>query len=198
MNCVQCERDSLLEQSGELPWWRARAVRVHRMKCAHCREYQTAVPALSAQVLAELAVEPPELVVRRVLRAAEPVSTPPAPVWHPAYLRMAACAALVLLLLGATVPVLWVHGHRQRDAVRQFVRIVETGSILSLALESDEQIVESVHVGDPKALARQLLELEGLSVEEIDPDEMTTEPAEYPPTVLRWHSNPAAPVGRCG
>jgi anti-sigma factor RsiW len=197
MNCEQTERDLLLDQSGELGWWRARALRRHLAACPACQAYRRSLTELAATVAPHLEEEPNPFLVRRVIRVVGEQPAP-TPAWQPSYARVAACAAVVLLLATVAIPLLWSHGNRHREGVRQAARMSETGSILALALEREDSDLESLHEGERRALARELLELEGFAVEDFDAEENVTEAVEHPPTALQWRSIPAVPAGRCG
>jgi len=198
MNCERTERYLLLEQTCELGWWRARALRRHLAACPNCQGYRRSLQALTTTVAPHLEAEPNPVLVRRVIRVIGEQPPAPVPLWQPSYARVAACAACVVLLAAVAIPLLWSHGNQHREGLRQAARMSETGSILALALEREDSDLESLHEGERRALARELLELEGFAVEDFAPEEPVTEAVEHPPTALRWRSTPAAPAGRCG
>jgi hypothetical protein len=185
------EKELLLEASGELSPQAREELTAHLAGCERCRRAREELGALARLSGAALkAGEPGPFAMTRIRAAAEARVNRPLTFRVPA-LQALACAAALALAVGV-----WfmVAGNGRRD------RIGHVNEILAVAAE-DVAATDAIGGGDEdaelRALARQLLEMEGLAADDYDEDAWLT-PDEAPlPTALQWRNTSASPRKRC-
>ena len=206
MNCQRIQHNVLLGQSGELSVRQQRQVNLHVAACPACRAFAAEAALIVRGSRKPLDASPSEAVMNRILAAAK---TRPAPVPAPRDWRRPAIAAAagILVLLG-----LWhAAGWRQPASLTpgdRLARLSELSSFLTFLVSDDtasgedvaptEEIAE-IPRQDTPSVARQLLILEGMSVENLTEEcDGLTPIEERQPTTLRSHSNLEVPAERCG
>jgi hypothetical protein len=204
MTCNNFEKAVLFAESGELSAAQGHALREHLTHCRSCKAFQEdlrALGTLTRQSLSTVPEGPSETVMGRILAAAdahhrERKEPSPRFLRHP----LLAMAAGLMLLLGT----LYV-AHRARLAPSpsdlRAARIAECSSLLAalMELESNPRVNTEARRDqtDLQTLARQLLILQEMSVDD-DLAESATLPEAHRPTTLQWRSNRAMTARTCG
>ena len=189
MNCQKMQCDMLLFQTGELPDRDAQALLQHVAGCAACRAYQDELSrllAVSRTAIPETERAPRPATMVAIRRAARRDAQPAKRIaFFLPYLRVAAYAAAVLILMGG---ILWFPSRWQ--AAGRSNRITTLASLISVATEkASESNKGSAATGKDElhALASQLMAIEGMNPDESQEGDII--PAEEPqPTDLRSHS----------
>jgi hypothetical protein len=201
MNCRKARDNVLREQSRELGAGARSRLRRHLARCADCRAWsEDAARVLAAAAPARLAAQgPAPAVIQAILREASgrPAAAGRlAPAWRPIFVYPLAAAALAAILLAGMTAVLVRQAVRQADADRLARRTAALTGMVAMAVEGEgwEQAAVESAGEDENALlglARHLLRLEGMAVDESEEaDAPATAPEEHPPTTLRARSSP--------
>ncbi len=216
MNCEQARHDILLGESGELAPERLALLDQHVVACDACRAYRDESLALMGALKPCLQQGKPSPAVLAAIRAVAAQRAPrPAVPYTPwlaaivTHRRLAveimAWAAVALLLVGGWFMVPEDTALQPAAApmpAASHSQALQVSALIDLASQEEETFSHAVS-GDVdehqqlQALARQLLEMEGLDGSEfVEPDE-TTSPAEPDSTGLPGHSTAALAAGRC-
>jgi hypothetical protein len=200
MNCHKVERMLLLQQAGELPARAQRRLQEHLTGCARCQEYRNELDRMRfAAAGMDVATGPSPDTIRRIMAAAAARPAMAQRGTMRGWPMLAAAAVLAVLVAGATLlslrptrpPALAASAHS---------RFAELAGIVAMVMDRDAAGSESAApaLTDVRSLARQLLRLEGLTVEiPGDDGEPALTDGEHQPTTLRWHSTPADPSTGC-
>lgn len=194
MSCEAWEKEILLAQSGELPLPRAARLKEHLAGCPACAAFSKDSGALLLAAREHAACREPDarLVANIVNRARQ--AAPPRPILFRRPVQQAlAYAALLLLALGAWMLVWDTEGPQNR--------VEEIGSLVAAVTEHDFEVREeetpAAREAELRALARQLLLMQGMSVDGLfsgEPDQGPDPDAADAPTASRDRSNAAYPA----
>lgn len=182
------EREIILAQSGELPPARRATLEQRLADDADLRRWRDEVAQVCADAQAALPSPEPSAAAMAAVRerAREPrrgkVLAFPAPV-----VRLAACAAALAVVVGSWM--VWMPEQQTpSDGVAELRSLVALASSYEVDPEVPDAAGETERI---RALARELLIMQGLAVDE---EAMSQEvlPEERQPTSLRWRSTPAS------
>ena len=179
MKCRSAQRYILLAQSDELPASKQYKLEAHLAKCEVCAEYEAEARRILEVAAEELPSGEPGTAVLGSIRMAAGERASKGVVVFPLPIRevLAYAAVLLFLLAGAGAYLARV---RQQTSDSQ---IAHVGIIVELL--SEEVITEKT---DSRALARQLLRMEGLLIDDFATDEDAIPPEEPLPTDLQTRS----------
>jgi anti-sigma factor RsiW len=195
MHCDDGEILILLAQSGELSPRKRRRLEAHLAACGRCRGSRAGLERISAASRGLLPDKAPgAAVLERIRLAAQVAANRPRRIFfrRPAFPSLAAAAAAALLI-GSWLAL---------APARRLARISEMHALLNVVSEqalplraAERQPAEAAL----RALADDLLILEGLSVETTGPEVSgeATPPSAPEPTVLRPRSGDGLPARRC-
>ena len=201
MNCGTIER-LLLEQAAELTPRARRRVHEHVAECRHCQAYRDDLDRLRFAAAALLpATEPAPAVMRRIMNAAAARPAGRA-LWQPAVGWRALAAAAALVLLAGLAALVATRPAPPPTQTAGYRHLAEPAGILAALMDREAETTEPVQTtlgqADIHSLARQLLLLEGLTVEIPGEDgEAEITDVERQPTTLQWRSNPEVPSAEC-
>lgn len=187
--CEAVRRDMLLARSGELDANGQARLRAHLAACAACRQYGGDVERILELSAAAVPSGPSEQVLRTLRAAArqEAAARTPIPFRKPVY-RLAALAALWAIVIGSIL--IFFDRNAETDRIRNL-------SAMAGLLATEEIAADAQPVGeDLRALAKQLLALEGLDDEDVFTDAEALFEA-HPPTTSQSHSSRASRAERC-
>ena len=191
MNCNDTEKQLLLAASGELAAGKQEALTRHLEDCEACRAVRDQLQALTARLETALKTgEPGAFVMTRIRAAAERRVHRPLIFRSPSLQVLAYAAALAVVVGGWFM----VSGNGRLD------RIDQVNTLLVMASDEGTEVVGAEGVGEDaelRALARQLLEMEGLAADEYDEEAWFTPDEALPPTAFRGRSTPASPQKKC-
>ncbi|MBA4386837.1 MAG: hypothetical protein C0404_02580 [Verrucomicrobia bacterium] len=171
MKCKETEPLILLAESGELPAADREALEAHLKTCAQCAEYRLYVAGLTGLAKKALpAGEPSDLLVGRIMAEARSHAAPRVTSFRRPVLQILAYAAALAVAAGV-----WLMFKPAENGNGRAKRIDHARAIV--AMVTDQEVkngLPAATAGDHdralKALADQLLRMEGLSVEPIDQD----------------------------
>jgi len=195
MNCTTYRNEILLADSGELTPARREALLAHLESCPECDAFARASHGLSELARVHLPQDAPHPSVMVAIRAAAETRGRGKLLWFPTRaVRLAACAAVLALVVGsawyAAVP-------RQRHASR----VAALSTVVTMVAESTMDDTAAMMTVDDdqdlKAVARQLLEMEGFRVDDLFDDEVLSLFEEPAPTTTQWRRTPATPAQKC-
>ncbi len=197
MNCETYRNQILLSASGELPDGTKAKLKTHLETCDACREFENASTVLSTAARQSLPESDPHPSVMVAIRqAADARSSRGRLHWLPEHFtRWAACAALLTLIAGTT----WFALAPRRP---QAMHLSDLSAMVAMVRE-DVDATDSVAAiveeeSDLETLARQLLEMEGFSDEDLFADEAVLTLFEEPlPTTTQWRRIPSIPDSGC-
>jgi len=216
MNCEHARHDILLGESGELAPERLALLDQHVAACAACRAYRDESLALLSAIKPCLHQGEPAAAVLAAIRTAAAQRAPrpavPYTPWLAAVMthrrlavELMAWAAVTLLLVGGWFMVpddaLQPPPATPAPAARHS-KALQVSALIDLASQEEETFSEAVS-GDAnehqqlQALARQLLEVEGLDGSEFVETEEATSPGEPDSTGLPGRSTAALSAGKC-
>ena len=198
MTCTEFRNDILLEHAGELPAGRKERLAEHVAGCAECRAWRDGLPGMLANASESLRRgEPDAWVMARIRAAAEERAARHPSVFRRPAGRVLAAAALLLIAVGVYVLRPRAPSHSRVDEVHAMLAVVAGNEALQVEPLAAED-AEALSVGGMeretgqaalRSLARQLLIMEGLAIEEGD---ILASPVEEPETTdLRWRRSPA-------
>ena len=196
MNCTTYRNDILLAESGELASVRREAMLAHLESCPECDAFAKASSGLSELARVHLPQETPHPSVMVTIRSAAEARRPGALIWFPTHVvRWAACAAALALVAGSA----WIAAVPHQ---RQASRVAALSTVVTMVTEStlDDDSATMMTVDDDrdlKAVARQLLEMEGFQVDDLFDDEVLSLFEEPAPTTTQWRRTPASLAQRC-
>lgn len=166
MTCQTCQHQILLEQSGEWTGRQHRRMLRHLAYCPQCQAFRAGLePALIAARAALAPPDPSPVILARILqtaRHAEGFTPHPIGILRLRPVRIAAYAAALLLALGLGWYLRFPHSPSNADSWRMLEQ--------SLALLDEAWHPPAAGASDDQrlgALARHLLELQGLSAEQV-------------------------------
>jgi hypothetical protein len=208
VNCAQSSDMMLLAQAGELSPHEQAQLEAHVAECASCQAYRLDLGRLTHAARGALAAEEPSAAVMARLRSAV---RDQAPARGLSFLRPAAqalaCAAALAVAAGG---IFWLADHRRpADALTDLHALVamvspEDAAVVGAPPEEPRAPARgaaaraAAREGQLRSLARQLLEMEGMAVEELTAEEETVTPSAVPaPTALQGRSNGASRPERC-
>ena len=199
MNCEHIQRYMLLAQTGELTERESRDAEAHASSCADCRAYRAELDQVVLLARRSLPAGEPSAATMRSIRAAAAGRRKVWTLTQPA-LSVLAYAAVLVLALGA-----WFVFPRPQNASagrlsERQARISGVSAILSLAEQEAVRSGEPSRVSDEealRALAKQLLLMEGLGAEESIDESALSPDAEHPATDLRSSNTPGLPMREC-
>ena len=193
MNCETWQQKILLAQSGELSGRESRALEEHLAACPSCRAYSESLKRLTSAAREPSGIEMPgAAAMAQIRRAAEQRA-------GSRLLAFPAPAIRALALAAAVAAV--VAGWMLLPSNHQSQRIEEIHTIMAMVSEDDAG--ETAGPGqdetraDLRALARQLLVLEGLAVEDFSNGDLMETDAEPQPTAFQWRSTREPWLRRC-
>ncbi len=186
MNCEQSERKLMLAGTNELSAREHSALQEHLADCERCRTCAEDLARLTTAAREALPDgEPGEKALIRILAAAnERIPHVPSRAMRQPVLQLLGYAAVLAVVMGG-----WLMISRQDRTTR----IEEVSDIIALIATSEEAEAFDVEdVGqdaqDLRALARELLIMEGLAVEDLMDPEWSTEDGSPSPTALQERS----------
>jgi predicted anti-sigma-YlaC factor YlaD len=166
MNCEKWQHKLLLAESGELPEDDRADLEAHLAGCRTCREFPDASAALAAAVRPLLRRDAPSpAAIASICEAAAAATRRPL-LLRPLVLRFAAAAAALVVAAGG-----WLF--LRPDAEQHADGIHHVGLIVTMVSEqhADGANVPAASASDNdtrlKALARELLRMEGLATDEV-------------------------------
>jgi anti-sigma factor RsiW len=167
MNCEQWQRKLLLAESGELPDGERQSLDAHLADCPVCRDFRDASLTLASAVRPVLRQGEPAAATMAAINeeVASSARGPRLLVFRPITVRVAACAAALALIVGG-----WFLLRSETESAPDTIH--QVGSLLTMISEQ--------HAGDSgvpavpadnnirlRALARELLRMEGLALDEV-------------------------------
>ena len=187
MNCEDARKKLLLDDAGELAARGRNAVAAHLEQCSDCRCYRDDLKLLARAARRALATpEPPGEVLMRVRAAAEALAARRhVIVFRRPLVRVLAYAAALALVVGG-----WLLLPLETEVGDHGVRHVQTLMAMvhgGLDSEEAEEVVEDAAL---RALARELLIIEGFVADESSAEDETGEAPQ--PTALRSGSTCAS------
>lgn len=190
--CQRHRNQFMLTASGELTLQQTVESRNHLQNCPDCRRWSEDYAALTAPMLQLIAVPtPPSRVIENILARAQPPSR--RMVILTMLLRPALAAAAAILVVAG----IWFGTTTARDTAlaRQGQRAQELHALATLLSDQGDEIADStsnVHGDDSiRALAHQLLILQGIESKETAEDDGLTPNAGLYPTTPRGHNIPS-------
>ncbi len=195
MNCTTIRNEILLAQSGELSPSRRETLSTHLECCPDCSAFANTARALTESARKRLPQEFPHPSVMVAIRQAAEARGQAKLLWFPTHaVRLAACAAVLALVAGSA----WLAAVPYQ---RQAFRVAALSTVVTMVSESvmdDSATVTTVDDDrDLKAVARQLLEMEGFRVDDLFDDEVLSLFEEPAPTTTQWRRIPASPAQKC-
>lgn len=168
MNCEQWQQKALLAETGELSDSDRRALDAHMAGCRTCRDFRTASANLACAVRPVLRRgDPSPATLAAIGGEAAAAAARRRPLFlRPLALRFAACAAALALVAGG-----WLF--LRPDATPDPDGIHQVGSLLTMVSEehAGDSGVPPASTSDNdarlRALAKELLRMEGLAVDEV-------------------------------
>jgi len=191
MKCEESERKILLVEAGDLSPRELASLEQHLAACPGCREYRDGTARLVATAREALPADgPAPSTIARIRAAAAERAAHGAILFPRPVVQAMAYAAALLVIVGA-----WflLQDDTPRDGIG------ELGTIL--AMVSEEEFLEGENGGEGdeyrlRALAGQILSMQGLAADDLDDLEATDPDAGLPPTTLRSRSGHALPATR--
>ena len=175
MNCESAQQGILLHHTGELSTGQEHELLNHLEKCEACRQYKTGMERISALAKKALPTpEPSRETIERILAAGSRAAgrNPPLLFRFPTALRLAAAAGFLLLAAGYC---LLVFARERTDVASHHLRVTQISTIMTMVTEEEEMESAAASNGatkpDIRALARQILLVEGLAAEELTENE---------------------------
>ncbi|MBM4147715.1 MAG: zf-HC2 domain-containing protein [Lentisphaerae bacterium] len=193
MNCEQARNAILLHETGELGRSASRRMEDHLAACAECSEFANAsrilVPAAAGATACAPGADTHASVMDRAgdRRRRFLAAFPPFELRAPALGAIAAAACL------AVVAAVWVNGRRAAPAHDP----VQVASSLVSVISGSETEDETGNGNTLRALARDLLSMEGFSTDWSDED-LLIPPADSPAKDPLSHSIPGPSSRICG
>lgn len=197
MHCKTCRNRILLAMSGESPDAAQRLVNVHIKQCTACRAFAQEINHATVAARKHLPTGTPHPFALVAIQAA--ASEPPQSGWFPVHMHgfgLAATAAAVLIAGGIWFATsIWQPPSQHARVANLSAMVTVAGDTLADA-ETDYIVVEDEH--NLKAVAQQILELEGFTVDELfGEDHDATLPEAPDPITIQWHKTPASPARIC-
>ena len=193
MKCVEWKDGILLADSGELDDAALQALEEHLSGCDDCRDFSdNTARTMAAARRALCGEQPASATVARILERAgtwKRKGFPDIIVFPIPVVRIAACAAVLAVVAGGWFLLSPADDEPRVGELRALVAMV------SEEVEEDYEYADGRDNGELQALARELLIMEGLSVEDSLYEESSQE--EPAPTALQSHSSDVLPVKRC-
>jgi anti-sigma factor RsiW len=194
MNCTTYRNDILLAESGELTPPRREALSAHLASCPGCRTFADTSRVLTQSARETLSQETPHPSVMVAIRAAAETRGRGRLLWFPTRMvRLAACAAAIALVAGSA----WFAAVPRQQASR----VAALSTMVTMVAESTMDDAATMTAVDDdrdlKAVARQLLEMEGFRVDDLIDDEVLSLFEEPAPTTTQWRRTPESPAQRC-
>ncbi len=195
MNCTTIRNEILLAESGELSPNRREAVAAHLENCPDCSAFANTTRILTDAARERRPQDTPHPSVMVAIRQAAEARTQSRLLWFPAHaVRLAACAAVLAFVAGSA----WLASVPYQ---RQAYRVAALSTVVTMVSESVADDAATVTIVDDdrdlKAVARQLLEMEGFQVDDLFDDEVLSLFEEPAPTTTQWHRIPASLAQRC-
>lgn len=166
MNCERWQHKLLLAESGELPEGDRPALDAHIAGCPACREFRDASAALAVAVRPVLRRDAPSPATIAAIREEAATAARRPMLLRPLVLRFTAAAAALVLVAGG-----WLF--LRPDAEPRTDGIHHVGLIVTMVSEqhANGANVPAASASDTdtrlRALARELLRMEGLAVDEV-------------------------------
>jgi len=196
MNCTAAQNDILLKDSGELSQESMDGLAKHLETCSACREFSESLSIITSTAKHALSDEGPHPSVGvNIRRAAEQHKKNPVIPFPVRRVRLAAIAALLVIMLGIT----WLVLPRQQDASS----VNEFGAFMAMVTESepdgDMSLTQVEQSHSLEAIAQQLLEMEGFAVDDLFESEEEATLFELPyPTTTQYRRTLELPDQKCG
>lgn len=192
MNCESAQNGILLSHTGELSSGLERELQSHLAECASCRQYKTGTERLAALARKTLPTAEPSREVRERILAAGKRAAAKRPVLFFRFTSagwLSAAAGFLFIAAGSCV---FFIAHARRNAEEHGQRVSQLSTIMAMMVAEDDAAVEAAAHGgartDMRALARQILRVEGLTVDELAADEEISLDEDAPPRDLQSHS----------
>ncbi len=188
MKCKSAQRHILLALTDELPASKQAILSSHLAECDACAEYDKEATRVLDVVDEQLpSGEPRPEVLSAISRIASERARKRVLVFPLPMRQVLACAAALLFMLAGVATYL-----AQVQPQVSASQIAHVGTIVELL--SEEEVTEEA---DTRALARQLLRLEGLLVDDFDVDEDAILPEELLPIDLQTRSTVVIRPAEC-
>ncbi|MEI6807179.1 MAG: zf-HC2 domain-containing protein [bacterium] len=190
MNCDSAQHDILLDQAGELSTAKSHELQKHLMECPACRRYKISTDSVVDLARHALPNSGPSPESReRIMAAARRHAAGRPTLFFNYFTTSRFLAAAAGFIIVAAVSCLLVGTHRQNDTA---LRVSEMSTIVAMVTEEGTVAIETTSHGstqpDLRVLARQILRVEGLLVEEVVEEEEITPDEDAPPRDLQSHS----------
>jgi len=191
MNCESAQQGILLNYSGELAADQHMELQDHLKGCLDCRQYESDIAHITSLAQKDLTTAgPSKETIGRIMVAGRRAGTG-RPVFFafPATQWLAAAAGFLVLVAGTA---LLVMAHDRRDAAAHGLRMSQMSTIMTIVSgeeipASDAALLENAKP-DARALARQILQVEGLTGDELADDEDATPDDDAQPRDLQSRS----------
>lgn len=201
MNCRRAQRYMLLEASGELGRSARERLNRHRANCPACEAWQRDAALLEEQTRAS--TPPPSMRIQAarihaLATARHPVTAGRFEQAWERLPRFAAAAAALAILTWAALAVFMRPGIQIDVAVHPGNdHVAEWAAILTLTGGGWDE-AEAADGWDVDAVARALLQFEGMEAGVAAEPEPVNQSEEHPPITFQWHSIPALQARICG
>lgn len=185
MNCSQWRNQILLEESGELSDIDINDLKTHLLKCRSCEAFRASVVFLSQTARDYVSDQQPGMsVMTEISRAARNKHESNVIFFPLPYLRVAACAAALVLVISGWFSISSYNRTKQVENVRVLVSMISSDY-------SEEQSEENAEDNSLQEVARQLLEMEGFT-DSSDSDDLFSLLYEPEPTAFQEHNTGAS------
>ena len=191
MNCESAQQAILLRDTGELAAGQKLELRDHLAMCHDCRQYDMdtrRIADLSQQAF--VSAGPSKKTIERILAAGKRKTSPGTVFMSFTTTQWLAAAAGLMVIFAITG--LLVVAHDRRDVAAHGLRMTQMSTIMTMMSCEDFPLADSTTLDsakpDVRALARQILQVEGLMEEELADDEETIPDDDARPRDLQSHS----------
>ena len=197
MNCKTIRDDILLADSGELSPDRRQQLSAHLESCTDCAAFAKMAQSLTEAAREGLPQDTPHPSVMVAIREAATARRRTRWIGFPVgAVRLVACAATLALVSGALWLTVFSDSPDGADS-----RVAALSTMVAMVSESVNDDATQLTVVDDdqdlKAVARQLLEMEGFDVDDLFDDEVLSLFEEPAPTTTQWHRTPSSPAQKC-
>lgn len=192
MNCDSAQQGILLNYTSELAADQQLALEDHLKRCKDCQQYQSDTARIADLARKDMpSAGPSHETIGRIMAAGKRAASA-RPVFlfsFPAARWLSAAAGFLILAAGAG---LLVAAHGRRDAAAHGLRMSQMSTIMTMVSNEEMSASEAAFLEnakpDVRALARQILQVEGLTGDELADDEDSIPEDDALPRDLQSHS----------
>lgn len=191
MNCESAQQGILLNYTGELAAEQRLELQDHLKGCLDCRQYESDIANITSLAQKDLPTAgPSKKTIDRIMAAGRQAGSERPVFFSFSATQWLAAAAGFLVLVAGTA--LLVMAHDRRDTAAHGLRMSQMSTIMTIVSgegipASDTALLENAKP-DARALARQILEVEGLTGDELADDEDAIPDDDAQPRDLQSHS----------